>query len=44
MNSTNKGLDVMDSAADALDQRIKGITTELLDFIDRIKTGGINFS
>jgi hypothetical protein len=43
-DAAKKGLDVMDSVADALDQKIKSITTDLIDFIDRIKTGGINIS
>jgi len=43
-SAAKKGLDAMDSLADSLDKKIDEITASLLDFIDRIKNGGISFS
>jgi hypothetical protein len=41
-DAAKKGLEAMDSVAGALDKKINEITAALLDFIDRIRNGGVN--
>lgn len=41
-NATSGGLRAMDNVANALDKKINEITAVLVDFIARIRSGGVN--